>query len=435
MDNIKILRNFHPYIDREKVLQQMHCYPDSPVYEEMTESFNEIKDEMMKLCTPAGVMALGKIPGNYLQQEREAVYVLVTIGQGVSDYSTEKFAEGDYVQGLLIDAIADQILFSLEDDIQRELRKACIGWKRGVIRRIETPQDISMEIQKEVLRQTKAGELLGLKLSGGYMFRPLKTSSQIYLTTEDVRVFQAQHNCRTCPNLHCNFRHVEPLKIKVINEGDEEIMIPFMDGTLLEAIQNQIEGIQSPCGGRGYCGKCRILVTEGQLPITTEDKKVLTAKELSEGWRLSCKAVPQEDMTVRLKWGSEREIEVQVGFEEENAIVSDRAHDFQEKVNRTYGYAIDIGTTTLAVQLISLTTGECMGTSTGLNSQRTYGADVIARIQAAMDGKGVELMKTIREDLWKSIEKMRTDFGISMEAIERIVITGNTTMIHLLMGY
>ena len=110
MEKIKVLRDFHPFIDREKVFRQLNCYPDSPVYEEMEESFDEIKDEMLNLCKPMGVLALGRIPIDYFQQEKEAVYVLVTIGQEISDLSTVKFAEGDYVQGMLIDAIADSVL-------------------------------------------------------------------------------------------------------------------------------------------------------------------------------------------------------------------------------------------------------------------------------------------------------------------------------------
>ena len=65
MEKIKVLRDFHPFIDREKVFRQLNCYPDSPVYEEMEESFDEIKDEMLKLCKPVGVLSLGRIPSGY----------------------------------------------------------------------------------------------------------------------------------------------------------------------------------------------------------------------------------------------------------------------------------------------------------------------------------------------------------------------------------
>ena len=37
------------------------------------------------------------------------------------------------------------------------------------------------------------------------------------------------------------------------------------------------------CGGRGTCGKCRIRITEGSLPITTEDRQFFSEDELKAG--------------------------------------------------------------------------------------------------------------------------------------------------------
>ena len=45
------------------------------------------------------------------------------------------------------------------------------------------------------------------------------------------------------------------------------------------------------CGGRGTCGKCRIRITEGSLPITTEDRQFFSEDELKAGYRLGCRAV------------------------------------------------------------------------------------------------------------------------------------------------
>ena len=141
-----------------------------------------------------------------------------------------------------------------------------------------------------------------MELSQGYMFRPLKTSCQIYLTTAEEGIFRAQHNCRSCPNLTCALRHIEPLKIRVIAEYSlqEEKEILFQEGTVLQALCQQMEGIQAPCGGKGTCGKCRIQVLEGSLPIEKEDEQFFTEEELAAGWRLACQAIPQEDLVIRL---------------------------------------------------------------------------------------------------------------------------------------
>lgn len=73
-------------------------------------------------------------------------------------------------------------------------------------------------------------------------------------------------------------RHDEPLTIKVISDSRKEKEVIMNRGTLLEAFRGQLEGIQAPCGGRRLCGKCRIQVLEGGLPITAEDESFFTGK-------------------------------------------------------------------------------------------------------------------------------------------------------------
>lgn len=56
------LEDFHPQIEKETVFRLIHCYPDSSVYEDMEDSFQEMQEEMLRLCHPVGVMAKGRIP-------------------------------------------------------------------------------------------------------------------------------------------------------------------------------------------------------------------------------------------------------------------------------------------------------------------------------------------------------------------------------------
>ena len=66
-----------------------------------------------------------------------------------------------------------------------------------------------------------------------------------------------------------------------------------------------------------------------------------------------------------------------------------------------------------------------------INKQRAYGADVISRIQASNDGKSEELKKTIREELQAGLKTL-----IKKDSkIQHIFLAGNTTMVHLFMGY
>lgn len=67
---------------------------------------------------------------------------------------------------------------------------------------------------------------------------------------------------------------------------------------------------------------------------------------------------------------------------------------------------IDIGTTTIAMELVDMDSGAEIDSYLCINRQRRYGADVISRIQASVEGKKEELQESIRQDLlpaWKSL--------------------------------
>lgn len=101
----------------------------------------------------------------------------------------------------------------------------------------------------------------------------------------------------------------------------------------------------------------------------------------------------------------------------------------------TYGAAIDIGTTTIAVQLINIHNGRVYQTASGLNHQREYGADVMLRIQSSIDGNGSRLRELVQKDVLELLHCVTKKQNISMGEITELVISANVVMIHLLMGY
>jgi len=56
--------------------------------------------------------------------------------------------------------------------------------------------------------------------------------------------------------------------------------------------------IPTPCGGRGNCGKCKIRVVKGSLPVMQMDKVHLTQEELESGMRLACQAMTKEPVEI-----------------------------------------------------------------------------------------------------------------------------------------
>jgi len=58
---------------------------------------------------------------------------------------------------------------------------------------------------------------------------------------------------------------------------------------LLDAIREADIRIESICGGKGDCGKCRVILNKGEVSsLSTSQKKHLSPQEISEGYRLAC---------------------------------------------------------------------------------------------------------------------------------------------------
>lgn len=100
---------------------------------------------------------------------------------------------------------------------------------------------------------------------------------------------------------------------------------------------------------------------------------------------------------------------------------------------KAYGVALDIGTTTLAMQLVDMATGEILDIDTALNSQRLYGADVLRRINAANRGKAEQLQSMLKEDVQRGVQAMLRRNDLQAGQLKKIVIACNTTMTHLLL--
>lgn len=430
MENFYELHNLKFKIQKESVLKAMDCYEDSPVYEEVVDTYEEIYEDMMSLVEPVGILGFGTLPEAVATEKYKAgtpvVYMVMSIGNGIKEESTKAFQEGDYVKGMLTDAMADDALFSMEEQVLARLKEVCREHNVGVLARLEAPHDISMESQKTAWEHLELKRRFGIDISTGFMFDPVKTSCQVFVLTEDADSFKAQHDCRKCPNIHCRLRNIPDTEV-VVHRGAETKTILVKEGeSLLDAFIRQEIYISAPCGGKGRCGKCGIQVLNGNTWISDEDKKIYSEEELDAGWRLSCCLYPTEELEVSVSQSDESLFEA-VG-ETENTEESGTEESF-------YHVAVDIGTTTIAMSLTGGESGKVFHTVTSVNSQRAYGADVISRIQASVDGKKEVLKNSIQKDLQDSMDKLLKETGVSGEDVGKIVIGGNTTMGHLLMGY
>ena len=203
-----------------------------------------------------------------------------------------------------------------------------------------------------------------------------------------------------------------------VRRGDATWTIPFESGQRLDEVLIAHDlAVPRPCGGRGVCGKCAVELS-GQVSAPN-------AAERRAGRRLSCQALLMGDALAVLP---------DDGGMEQIALFSDAAARAVKPTAGRLGAAVDIGTTTLACKLYDLRDGTCLSEAGRRNPQTAVAADVMGRVGHAMDGG----LDTLRRQAGEAVEGMLREScvraGAPFEALDALVVTGNTTMLYLLTG-
>lgn len=422
------LTEFDIQISKENVCRLIHADPDSSLYREIMAELTEMLPAAYDKLKPTALLEFGDFEeyAGMVEEEgiEEALYGITTVGEEISSWSTQLFREGNYLGGMMADAIADDCLFQMDEAISKTVIGMCRERQRGIVRRLEAPVDIPMSIQKKAYDVTDAGRQAGIGIKESYMYSPVKTVCQVYILDRDTTRYHAEHDCSRCDHVTCKMRNIPAVTITVKNGKEEQKIRGRKKDTLLESLRANNLFLPAVCAGRGVCGKCRVRVLEGEVPATETDLRFFSQEEIKAGYRLACRAYPESDCTILTQDGEAEGFYVEAQEKD--------AEPLPTEADRSYGIAADIGTTTVAMQLVELQTGKIVDVYTTVNRQRTYGADVISRIEASGKGGKEALTGIIREILQEGIKALTANGTIR---IRQMAIGGNTTMIHLLMGY
>ncbi|MFY9152882.1 MAG: ASKHA domain-containing protein [Prolixibacteraceae bacterium] len=170
-------------------------------------------------------------------------------------------------------------------------------------------------------------------------------------------------------------------------------------------------GIEFPCGGKGTCGKCKVRLLDGQIDCTENHRQKLEKLGLANDWRLACYSRCTSDISLEI--------------EQFNHLILADETEFEFSPQEGFGVAVDLGTTTIVAQLIDLSTAKVLAVESILNPQVKFGADLISRIQACMDGNAEEMTRLIRTAIGSMIEIMLKK---SDHDLQKIILVGNTAM-------
>ena len=167
---------------------------------------------------------------------------------------------------------------------------------------------------------------------------------------------------------------------------------------LLEALRRQGLSVDSPCGGQGKCHKCQVQI-DGQP-------------------QFACQTAVMRDMVVTLP--DRDESAILLTGPDENRSVTPGIEGFL--------LALDIGTTSVVCYLLDGRSGQELACTSMLNPQRSYGADVISRIHACLNGEDRTMAQLIRGGVTQLIADACHQTGANPREIRVVSIVGNPAM-------
>ena len=275
---------------------------------------------------------------------------------------------------------------------------------------------------------------------------------------------------------------MKPDEIKVIFEPSGRSVFVLPDTPLLEAAGRAGIILQTPCGGQGTCGKCKvkiasesepslacqtriekplivdiplesmfetrqqILVTDsgetGDLkpvvkkvllkldPPTQEDPRSDMARiydALGDGIAVAPELLPKVPTFMRQNDWQGTAVLV------ENRLI---ALEVGDSVKAAYGVAFDLGTTTVVGTLFDLTSGKDVGVASCMNGQIAYGDDVISRINKIREAPEAitRLQNAILDTVNDILDTLCSEAGVLSDHIYEVVIAGNSTMQQIFAG-
>ena len=198
--------------------------------------------------------------------------------------------------------------------------------------------------------------------------------------------------------------------------------------------------IPTSCGRVGDCHECIVEVSEGleNLSERSEHETFLT-----EPYRLACQSkiisldsdisfTPRKrDRKILTNFSGSNKYDIDHNYQyKNNSLVS--INDGEEKIisksKNFYGLAVDIGTTTVAINLVNLDDGKIIITSSFENPQVFGGSDVMNRISYDSSKFKGELCKSIISSINFEIGEYVKKIKIRRNEIVEAVIVGNATM-------
>jgi uncharacterized 2Fe-2S/4Fe-4S cluster protein (DUF4445 family) len=200
--------------------------------------------------------------------------------------------------------------------------------------------------------------------------------------------------------------------------------------------------VPASCQRTGRCHECVVEIRTGgeQLSPPTPAEAFL-----APGFRLACQARVERAATDLELSVLRRRLRIQLAPEAavaevdpavtaiDGRMVADDGTDLGPVRGSMLGVAIDIGTTTVVLEIVDLERGVILAVAAFENPQRFGGSDVMSRISYDAEHPG-ELRQSLRRAINHELRRLCLALGVDRRQLAEVYLVGNPTMRDLAFG-
>ncbi|WP_215492370.1 ASKHA domain-containing protein [Fenollaria sporofastidiosus] len=259
-------------------------------------------------------------------------------------------------------------------------------------------------------------------------------------------------------------------KIHILS--DDNIIEAKEESVLLDVLRENGYFIEAPCNGMGTCKKCKVRIIDGTHEDVVLSCQYKLKSDISLDFFDEAKAENLLTSDIDTFDATESVLTMKTHSFEDSRDADTSWEDEYEKVfghisynvlkntnftkgvkhaiylnddviairdegnDKIYAAAVDIGTTSVAISVLDISSAKVVERASFVNPQISFGLDVLSRMSAAIDLK--DNLYKMQEQITKAIEeniiKIFNKHSLDIDSLYEVVFSANSVMMHILMG-
>lgn len=193
---------FNLKINKKRIFKALDIKENTTVYEEAEKEFEECRNIFFQLAEP---ICLYEAEEKQIESYAARVYVLLSLGNRVSEKAAELFEQGEYFKGFVFNGICDGFLMEMDKAVLKDIEGLACIMKIGLEKRFYPHENAPSELMAELVEKVR-GKSCGININESFVLSPSKSIGFVIGGSYGVKRKAKAYNCKSCLQKDCKWR-------------------------------------------------------------------------------------------------------------------------------------------------------------------------------------------------------------------------------------